>query len=118
MDAGLEGIAEFKWSFKTARAAISVMCCGVLLAANVVLIPLLGLLGSSLSVLLVVLFWTGASAVMLRRQMGMGADVVTAFCQTRASDAMVPSCPWVPLGFQSNQGPATAVIMKVATTTN
>lgn len=69
------------------NAAISVLCCGVLLVANVVLIPLLGLLGASLSVLLVVLFWTGASAVMLRRQMGIGSDVVTAFRKARTSQA-------------------------------
>lgn len=47
------------------NAAINVACCGVLLVANAALVPYLGLMGACLSVLLVVITWTGASAVSL-----------------------------------------------------
>ena len=57
------------------NAAINVACCGVLLVANAALIPYLGLTGACLSVLLVVITWTSASAVSLRRLTNVRADL-------------------------------------------
>lgn len=57
------------------NAAINVACCGVLLVANAALVPYLGLTGACLSVLLVVITWTGASAVSLWRLTGARADL-------------------------------------------
>lgn len=59
------------------NAAINVACCGVLLMANAVLIPHLGLTGACLSVLLVVIAWTSASAVSLWRLTGVRADLLS-----------------------------------------
>ena len=58
------------------NAIISVTCCFVLLIANAALIPHLGLLGACLSVVLVIMAWTGISAVMLRRRMKTGAGLL------------------------------------------
>jgi O-antigen/teichoic acid export membrane protein len=58
------------------NAAISVATCAVLLIANVVLTPHLGLLGACLSVVLAAVAWTGLSAVMLARRMNMGASLL------------------------------------------
>ncbi len=57
------------------NAAINVACCGVLLVANAALIPWLGLTGACLSVLLVVITWTGTSAVSLWRLTRLRADL-------------------------------------------
>jgi O-antigen/teichoic acid export membrane protein len=59
------------------NAAINVACCGVLLVANAVLIPHLGLTGACLSVLLVVVTWTSASAVSLWRLTNLRADLLS-----------------------------------------
>ena len=58
------------------NAAISVATCGVLLIANVVLTPHLGLLGACLAVMLAAVAWTGLSAAMLARRMNMGASLL------------------------------------------
>jgi O-antigen/teichoic acid export membrane protein len=60
------------------NAAITVGCCGVLLIANAALIPHLGFMGASLSVLVVVSTWTVASGVVLWRQTKIRADVLFA----------------------------------------
>jgi O-antigen/teichoic acid export membrane protein len=58
------------------NAAISVATCGVLLIANIVFTPHLGLLGACVSVVLAAVAWTGLSAVMLARRMNTGASLL------------------------------------------
>ncbi|HET7680848.1 MAG TPA: oligosaccharide flippase family protein [Xanthobacteraceae bacterium] len=58
------------------NAAITLACCGVLLAGNAVLTPSLGLLGACLSVVLVAVAWTGLSAAMLAWRMKTGASLL------------------------------------------
>ena len=60
------------------NASINVICCGVLVAANAVMIPYWGLTGACLSVLLVVVAWTGMSAVSLWRLAKTKTDLISA----------------------------------------
>ncbi len=58
------------------NAAITVVCCAVLLVGNAALTPRLGLLGACISVVLVAVTWTGLSTAMLARRMKMGASLL------------------------------------------